>query len=90
MASAFFNFNRKRLIAVASQQLLPSVREGGAFANDGGLMAYGPSFPDMYNIKTAKAFGITLAGSRTKSSRVSMAGFAIQRTKLASPRSSPR
>ena len=60
MASAFFNFNRKRLIAVASQQLLPSVWEGGAFVNDGGLMAYGPSFPDMYNIKTAKALGITL------------------------------
>jgi|SRR6185312_10991432 len=48
MASPFFNFNRKRLIALASQYVLPSIWEGGAFVNDGGLLAYGPSFPDMY------------------------------------------
>ena len=48
MASPFFNFNRKRLIALASQHFLPSVWEAGAFVNDGGLLAYGPNFPDMY------------------------------------------
>lgn len=48
MASPFFNFNRKRLIALASQYVLPSIWEGGAFVDDGGLLAYGPSFPDMY------------------------------------------
>jgi putative ABC transport system substrate-binding protein len=48
MASPFFNFNRKPLIALAAQYVLPSIWEGGAFVDDGGLLAYGPSFPDMY------------------------------------------
>lgn len=48
MASPLFNFNRKQLIALASQHRLPSVWEGGAYVRDGGLLAYGPSFPDMY------------------------------------------
>jgi putative ABC transport system substrate-binding protein len=48
MASPFFNFNRKPLIALASQHRLPSIWEGGAYVRDGGLLAYGPSFPDMY------------------------------------------
>lgn len=39
MASPFFNFNRKRLIALAAQYLLPSIWEGGAFVDDGGLLA---------------------------------------------------
>jgi putative ABC transport system substrate-binding protein len=48
MASPFFNFHRKQLIALASQQRLPSIWEGTAYVRDGGLLAYGPSFPDMY------------------------------------------
>jgi putative ABC transport system substrate-binding protein len=48
MASPFFNFNRKRLTALAAQDRLPSIWEAGAFVHDGGLLAYGPSFPDMY------------------------------------------
>jgi putative tryptophan/tyrosine transport system substrate-binding protein len=48
MASPFFNFHRKQLIELASQHRLPSIWEGGAYVRDGGLLAYGPSFPDMY------------------------------------------
>jgi putative ABC transport system substrate-binding protein len=48
MASPFFNFHRKRLIALAARHRLPSVWEGAAYPRDGGLLSYGPSFPDMY------------------------------------------
>ena len=42
------DFHRKQLIELASQHRLPSIWEGGAYVRDGGLLAYGPSFPDMY------------------------------------------
>ena len=48
MASPFFNFRRKQLIALAFEHRLPSIWEGGQYVHDGGLLAYGPSFPDMY------------------------------------------
>jgi len=48
MASPFFNFRRKELIELASRYRLPSIWESGAYVRDGGLLAYGPSFPDMY------------------------------------------
>jgi ABC-type uncharacterized transport system substrate-binding protein len=48
LASPFFNFNRKRLIDLCSQYRLPSVWEAVAYIRDGGLISYGPSFPDMY------------------------------------------
>jgi len=48
MASPFFNFNRKRLIQLASEYRWPSIWENGSYVRDGGLIAYGPSFPDMY------------------------------------------
>jgi putative tryptophan/tyrosine transport system substrate-binding protein len=48
MASPFFNFNRKRLTGFASDVRLPSIWESTAYVQDGGLLAYGPSFPDMY------------------------------------------
>jgi putative ABC transport system substrate-binding protein len=48
MASPFFNFNRKRLTELAARSGLPSIWESTAYVQDGGLMAYGPSFPDMY------------------------------------------
>lgn len=46
-ASPFFNFNRKRLIELASQYRLPSIWEAAAYVRDGGLLSYGPSFADM-------------------------------------------
>lgn len=48
MASPFFNFRRKRLIELAARHRLPSIWEGSAYVRDGGLLSYGPSFPDMY------------------------------------------
>jgi putative ABC transport system substrate-binding protein len=48
MASPFFNFNRKRLTEFAASSRLPSIWESTAYVQDGGLLAYGPSFPDMY------------------------------------------
>ena len=47
-ASAYLNYNRKRLIALASQYRLPSIWETNVYVRDGGLMSYGPNFPDMY------------------------------------------
>jgi putative ABC transport system substrate-binding protein len=48
LASPFFNFNRKQLIDLCSQHRLPSIWEAAAYIRDGGLLSYGPSFPDMY------------------------------------------
>jgi len=48
MASPFFNFNRKRLTQFAASSRLPSIWESTAYVQEGGLLAYGPNFPDMY------------------------------------------
>jgi len=48
MASPFFNFNRRRLIALAAQYRLPAIWETETFVEDGGLLSYGPDFADMY------------------------------------------
>jgi len=48
LASPFLNFQRKKLIELASRHRLPSIWEGTIYVRDGGLLAYGPSFPDMY------------------------------------------
>jgi putative tryptophan/tyrosine transport system substrate-binding protein len=48
MASPFLNFHRKRLIELATNHRLPSIWESTVFVRDGGLLSYGPSFPDMY------------------------------------------
>jgi putative ABC transport system substrate-binding protein len=48
MASPFFNFNRKRLIEASMASRLPSIWEATTYVRDGGLLAYGPSFSDMY------------------------------------------
>ena len=48
MASPFFNANRARLIEPALRHRLPSIWEASIFVRDGGLLSYGPSFPDMY------------------------------------------
>ena len=45
MASAFLNFHHQRLIELAAQYRFP---EGSGYVRDGGLLSYGPSFPDMY------------------------------------------
>jgi putative ABC transport system substrate-binding protein len=48
MASPFLNFHRKRLIELAARHGLPSIWEASVYVRDGGLLSYGPSFPDMY------------------------------------------
>jgi len=63
MASPFFNFHRKQLIALAFKHRLPSIWEGGAYVRDGGLLAYGPSFPDMYR-RSAGYVAKILKGAR--------------------------
>jgi putative ABC transport system substrate-binding protein len=36
------------LIALAAQYRLPSIWEASYFVQDGGLLSYGPSFPEMF------------------------------------------
>jgi putative tryptophan/tyrosine transport system substrate-binding protein len=48
MASAFLNFHHQRLIELAARYRLPSIWESSGYVRDGGLLSYGPSFPDMY------------------------------------------
>ena len=48
MASPFLNFRHKRLIELAAQYHLPSIWENSAYVRDGGMLSYGPSFPDVY------------------------------------------
>jgi putative ABC transport system substrate-binding protein len=47
-ASPILNFHRKQLTALALQYRLASIWESGVYVRDGGLLSYGPSFPDMY------------------------------------------
>jgi putative ABC transport system substrate-binding protein len=48
MASPFLSFNRKRLLELAVRYRFPSIWEGAIYVREGGLLSYGPSFPDMY------------------------------------------
>jgi len=48
MASPFLNYHHRRLIDLAIQKSLPSIWESAGIVRDGGLLSYGPSFPDMY------------------------------------------
>ena len=48
MASPIFNANRARLIEPALRHRLPSIWEAAIFVRDGGLLSYGPNFPDMH------------------------------------------
>ena len=40
--------NRQRIVEFAAKRRLPAMYEPKEFAEAGGLMAYGPSFPDLY------------------------------------------
>jgi putative tryptophan/tyrosine transport system substrate-binding protein len=70
LASPFFNFNRKQLVDLCAQYRLPSIWEATAYIRDGGLLSYGPSFPDMdrrsagYVAKILKHATATAAGKR--------------------------
>jgi putative ABC transport system substrate-binding protein len=63
LASPFLNFHRKQLIALAERYGLPSIWEGAVYVRDGGLLSYGPSFPDMYR-RSAGYVAKILSGSK--------------------------
>jgi putative ABC transport system substrate-binding protein len=63
MASPIFNSQRKKLIALAAQYRLPSIWESSAYVHDGGLLSYGPSFPDMFR-RSASYVAKILAGQK--------------------------
>ncbi len=48
LASPFLNANRQLVIELAAQHHLPATYEAKTFVEIGGLMSYGPNFPDMY------------------------------------------
>jgi putative ABC transport system substrate-binding protein len=47
-ASPLLNFHHRPLIALTNARRLPSIWEASGYVRDGGLLSYGPSFPDMY------------------------------------------
>jgi putative tryptophan/tyrosine transport system substrate-binding protein len=51
------------LIELAAQYHLPSIWEASIFVRDGGLLSYGPSFPDMYR-RSAGYVAKILGGQR--------------------------
>ena len=48
LASPLFNAHRARLVALAAAHRLPAVYETGEYVRGGGLIAYGPSLPDLF------------------------------------------
>jgi len=48
LSSANFNAHRVRLAQLAARYRLPTMYESGEYVRDGGLMAYGPSLPDLF------------------------------------------
>ena len=48
LPSPFFNAHRRVLIKLAAAFRLPTFYEFKEYVQDGGLMSYGPSIPDMY------------------------------------------
>ena len=48
LASPFLNGNRQTVVESAARRRLPATYESRDFVEIGGLMSYGPSFPDMY------------------------------------------
>ena len=48
LAAPLFSFNRRVIIELAAALRLPAIYEWPEMAEEGGLIAYGPSFPLMY------------------------------------------
>jgi hypothetical protein len=47
-SSPFFNSNRASLIDLALKYKLPAIYETGEYVRDGGLLAYGPNFSELF------------------------------------------
>jgi putative ABC transport system substrate-binding protein len=48
LPSPFFNRYRGRIAQLAAEERLPTFSESREYVRDGGLLSYGPSFPQMY------------------------------------------
>ena len=48
LPSPMFYAERRRLAALAARDRLPAIYEMKEYVDEGGLMSYGPSFPEMY------------------------------------------
>ena len=48
LSSSFLSTHRKPLLDLAAKSRLPAMWEVSGFVNDGGLMSYGPSLPELY------------------------------------------
>jgi putative ABC transport system substrate-binding protein len=48
LPSTFLSTHRKPLLSLAAKSRLPALYEHSGFVDDGGLMSYGPSLPDVY------------------------------------------
>ena len=47
-STPFSSVHRKQIVELASQHRLPTISESRIFVDVGGLMSYGPSFPEMF------------------------------------------
>jgi putative tryptophan/tyrosine transport system substrate-binding protein len=63
MASAFLNFHHQRLVDLAMRYRFPAIWEASGYVRDGGLLSYGPNFPDMYR-QSGRYVAKILAGAR--------------------------
>ena len=64
LASAFFNSHKARLTELAAKYRLPTMYEHDDFVRTGGLMAYGPSIPDLLR-RAATHVDKILKGAKT-------------------------
>ena len=63
LPSSFLATHRKSLVDLAAKSRLPAMYEHSGFANDGGLMSYGPSLPDIYR-RAATYVDMILKGAK--------------------------
>jgi putative ABC transport system substrate-binding protein len=63
VASAVFQFHRKQLVELATKYRFASIWESDVYVKEGGLMSYGPNFPDMYR-RSAEYVARILKGAK--------------------------
>jgi len=61
--SELLNASRSRIITLASNAKLPTIFGTRDWVQDGGLMSYGPSFPDLFR-RTAELVDVILRGGK--------------------------
>ena len=63
LPSPAFNRYRRRIAELAFKQKLPTCSESSEYVRDGGLLSYGPAFPQMY-YRAATCVDRTLKGDK--------------------------